>query len=196
MTIPAPIGPKKMLQESPVSAALKCAYHLMQQRIISNPNDSMGILLFGTAKSKFQDSEENNRGSLSYPHCYLLADLNVPAAEDVRALKSMVENPEEFGDLLVPSEEPVSMANVLFCANQIFTTKAPNFVSRRLFIVTDNDKPHFQDKSLRAAATVRAKDLYDLGVTIDLFPISRPGHDFDQSDFYDVSDVAHYIRSQ
>jgi ATP-dependent DNA helicase 2 subunit 1 len=78
------------------------------------------------------------------------------------------------------------MANVLFCANQIFTTKAPNFSSRRLFLVTDNDNPHEKDKALRSSAAVRAKDLYDLGVVIELFPISPPGQGFERSKFYDV----------
>ncbi|KAI9696445.1 MAG: ATP-dependent DNA helicase II subunit 1 [Candelina mexicana] len=175
---------KKADTDSPTSAALKCAYALMQQRIISNPNDMMGILLFGTEKSKFHGEEQTSRGGLTYPHCYLLADLDVPAAEDVKALRSLVEDEEESQSVLIPSKEPVSMANLLFCANQIFTTKAPNFASRRLFIVTDNDDPHKQDKALRSAATIRAKDLYDLGVIIELFPISQAGHQFDRESFY------------
>lgn len=172
--------------DAPVSAALKCAYHLMQQRIISHPNDMMGILLFGTEKSKFQGGEETKTGGLAYPHCYLLVDLDVPSAGDVKTLRSIIEDEEDSRRILVPSQEPVSMSNVLFCVNQIFTTKAPNFSSRRLFIVTDNDNPHTNDKALRSAATVRAKDLYDLGVTLDLFPISRLDHEFDRSLFYEV----------
>lgn len=172
---------------SPTVAALKCAYALMQQRIISNPNDMMGILLFGTEKSKFQDGDaETGRGGLQYPHCYLLTDLDVPAAADVKQLRSLVEDEEGAADLLVASTEEVSMANVLFCANQIFTTKAPNFSSRRLFLVTDNDYPHASSRDARNSAAVRAKDLYDLGVTIELFPISHPdrGYTFDRSKFY------------
>jgi ATP-dependent DNA helicase 2 subunit 1 len=172
--------------DSPTAAALKCAYALMQQRIISNPKDMIGILLYGTEQSKFHGEEDSSRRSLSYPHCYLLMDLNVPDAGDVKALKRLVEDEEESAKLLVPSKEPVSMANVLFCANQIFTTRAPNFASRRLFIVTDSDDPHSQEKTLRASATVRAKDLYDLGVIIELFPISTPDHEFDRGKFYDV----------
>ncbi|KAK5174603.1 ATP-dependent DNA helicase II subunit 1 [Saxophila tyrrhenica] len=171
----------------PTLAALKCAYALMQQRIISNPNDMMGILLFGTEKSKFQEGdEETGRGGLQYPHCYLLTDLDVPAAADVKQLRSMVEDEEEASKLLQASTEEVSMANVLFCANQIFTTKAPNFSSRRLFLVTDNDYPHAANRDARNSAAVRAKDLYDLGVTIELFPISHPdrGYTFDRSRFY------------
>lgn len=185
LTAPPPLDTKKADRDTPTSAALKCAYALMQQRIISHPNDMMGILLYGTEQTKFQE-EEQARGGLSYPHCYLLNDLDIPAAEDVKALRNLVEDEEESKNILVPSQDPVSMANVLFCANQIFTTKAPNFASRRLFIVTDNDDPHRSDKALKSSATVRAKDLYDLGVTIELFPISKPDHEFDRSIFYHV----------
>lgn len=172
---------------SPALAALKCAYALMQQRIISNPNDMMGILLFGTVKSRFEaDDEVTGRIGLQYPHCYLLTDLEVPSAADVKMLRGLVENQDDEQDILQASDEEVSMANVLFCANQIFTTKAPNFSSRRLFLVTDNDYPHANSRDARNSAAVRAKDLYDLGVTIELFPISHPdrGYEFDRDKFY------------
>ncbi|KAJ9392017.1 hypothetical protein DTO063F5_776 [Paecilomyces variotii] len=185
MLTPRPSESKKGTTESPATAALKCAYHLMQQRIISNPRDMIGVLLYGTEASKFYDEDENSRGDLSYPHCYLFTDLDVPAADDVKELRALAEDEEKAKEILVPSKEPASMANVLFCANQIFTSKAANFLSRRLFIVTDNDNPHGDDKTFRSAATVRAKDLYDLGVIIELFPIDRPDKEFDRSKFYD-----------
>lgn len=188
---PSP-DPKKHADESPASAALKCAYHLVQQRIISNPRDMIGVMLYGTESSKFYDEDESG-GDLSYPHCYLYTDLDVPSAEEVKHLRCLadpVADDEDRRDILKPSKEPVSMANVLFCANQVFTSKAPNFLSRRLFIVTDNDDPHADNKSLRSAATVRARDLYDLGVNIELFPISEPDREFDVSKFYDVSSQA------
>lgn len=197
MLAPRPSAdPKKAGSESPARAAVKCAYHLMQQRIISNPKDMMGVLFFGTEASKFYDEDKNSRGDLSYPHCYLFTDLDVPAAEDVKKLRALAEDDEETNQILVPSKERVSMANMLFCANQIFTSKASNFLSRRLFVVTDNDNPHGDDRSLRSAATVRAKDLYDLGVIIELFPISRPDHEFDRSKFYDVRSTSFLPRAQ
>lgn len=186
LTHPPPsLDLKEQKIDTPVSAALRCAYALMQQRIISNPNDMMGVLLYGTERAKFQEEVEGG-GAQAYPHCYLLTDLDVPAAEDVKALKSLVNDEDESRNLLQSSKEPVAMANVLFAANQIFTTKAPNFSSRRLFIVTDNDNPHANDQILKNSAAVRAKDLYDLGVIIELFPISKPTHEFDRGKFYDV----------
>ncbi|KAF3480730.1 Ku70 protein [Arthroderma uncinatum] len=186
MLTPPPVSKsKKADKDAPITAALKSAYHLMQQRIISSPHDMMGVLLYGTKSSKFYDEDEEGRGTLPYPHCYLYTDLDVPAASDVKDLRALANDEDDASEILVPSEDQVTMANVLFCANQIFTSKAANFSSRRLFIVTDNDNPHGNDKALRSAATVRAKDLYDLGVIIELFPISRPGADFDRSKFYD-----------
>lgn len=182
--VPPGEGKKKSDADSALSAALKCAYQLMQQRIISQPKDMMGILLFGTEKSKFRDESGGRSG---YPHCYLFQDLDVPSAEDVKTLRSLVNgDDEDLQDVLTPSKEPVVMSNVLFCANQIFTTNAPNFGSRRLFIITDNEDPHVGDKQARSAAAVRAKDLYDLGVTIELFPLSHEDKKFDLSKFYEV----------
>lgn len=177
---------KKSDSSSPLLAALKCAYHLMQQRIISTPRDLMGILLYGTEATKFYDEDENSAGGWSFPHCYLLTDLDVPEAQDVKALKVITEaESPESNAIFRPSKEPVSMHNVLFCANQIFQQKAANFTSRRLFLVTDNDDPQSANKGSRSQATVRAKDLYDLGVVIELFPISTADHSFDTKVFYD-----------
>jgi ATP-dependent DNA helicase 2 subunit 1 len=182
---------KKADTNSPLLAALKCAYHLMQQRIISNPRDLMGILLYGTEASKFYDEDESTRGGWSFPHCYLLTDLNVPEADDVKELKQLVEDEDSDGvaEIFKPSTETVSMHTVLFCANQVFQQRASNFSSRRLFLVTDNDNPHANNKAFRSQATVRAKDLYDLGVIIELFPISTPDHEFDTKLFY--SDIVY-----
>ena len=158
----------------------------MQQRIISHPKDMMGILLYNTEASKSHNDEGKDRGSWSFPHCYLLTDLDVPEADDVKALRSLVEDESDAGrEILKPASKPISMHHVLFCANQIFQRKAPNFTSRRLFIITDNDDPHATEKAFRTSAAVRAKDLYDLGVVIELFPISSPSHTFDTKLFYD-----------
>jgi ATP-dependent DNA helicase 2 subunit 1 len=186
LTPPPPSDSKKADDSSPTVAALKCAYQIMQQRIISSPKDMMGVMLFGTEESKFQKDDSSNRGGLAFPHCYLLNDLDIPAIEDVKTLRETVEEEDVTKSLLVPSKEPVAVSNLLFAANQIFTTKAPQFGSRRLFIITDNDDPHAKDKAARSQAAVRAKDLYDLGVVIELFPISHPDDEFDRSKFYDV----------
>lgn len=186
LKVPSSTGSKTGDKNSPLLAALKCAYHLMQQRIISNPKDLMGIVLYGTEATKFYNEDENSRGGWSFPHCYLLTELDVPEADDVKELRRLTESESpEAETIFKRSKEPVSMHSVLFCANQIFQQNAANFTSRRLFIVTDNDNPHSKNEKSRSQATVRAKDLYDLGVLIELFPISTVDHQFDTTIFYD-----------
>ncbi|OTB06234.1 hypothetical protein M426DRAFT_318980 [Hypoxylon sp. CI-4A] len=177
---PPPSDDKKADKDPPVYAALKCAYQVMQQRIISNPKDMMGIILFGTEKTKYRDEQ-----NVPYRHCYVYTDLDIPAAEDVRNLKSLVEEGEDADEVLIPSNEGAEMSNLFYLTNNLLTTKAPNFGSRRLFIITDNDNPHSDNKKLKENAATRAKDLYDLGVNIELFAITRDEEKFDFSRFYD-----------
>lgn len=170
--------------DSAITAALKSAYLLMKQRIIAQPKDMMGILFFGTKQTKFRGSVGSEA---QYPNCYLHTDLDIPSAEVVKALKNLAEEGEDPDGILEPSGGDTPMTPMLFCANNIFTTNAPNFGSRRLFIITDNDDPFAGDKEKRNQAAVRAKDLFDLGVTIELFPISREERKFDLQKFYTVS---------
>jgi len=167
---------------SAVRTALECAYSVLQSRIISNPNDMMGIMLYGTKETNFTSG-----GGAGFEHIYLLMDLDVPDVASIKRLKTLLQDDDAFDALLVPCDETVSMANVLFGANQTFTTMAPNFQSRKLLLITDDDDPHANDKPLKTAAITRARDLYDLGVQIDPFYVSNPGRKaaFDPGKFYD-----------
>jgi ATP-dependent DNA helicase 2 subunit 1 len=171
--------------DSALSAALKCAHRVMQQRIISNPKDMMGIILFNTEKSK--SFAVDGREKLAFPHCYVYTELDVPSADEVKELKSLAEGEEDADEILEPSSsEPADMQNLLYLANQIFTNRAPNFGSRRLFLITDNDDPYADKKAASTQARQRAKDLHDLGITLELFPITRGDAIFDISKFYTV----------
>jgi ATP-dependent DNA helicase 2 subunit 1 len=183
---PAPSGDKKADTDSAAFAALKCAYKVMQQRIISSPKDMMGVLLFGTEKTKFQEDANGQQRSQAYPNMYLFNDLNVPDAEDVKSLKQLVEEGEDPEGILTPSDNPVSISNLIHAAIYLFTTNCPSFGSRRLFIITDNDSPHGDDKEEKSYAAVQAKDLFDIDARIELFPISRGDKKFDLTKFYDV----------
>lgn len=176
-----PVAKKKTKKRpsSAVRTALEVAYLILQQRIISDPKDMMGILLFGTEETKFPE------GAI-YEHCYLLMDLDIPDAESIKRLKNILEDEKEFNKIMKPSKKKAAMNNVLFGATQIFTTKAPNFNSRRLFIVTDDDDPHSSDQTVKKSAVTRARDCYDLGIRIEPFYISNPNRkQFDPGLFYE-----------
>ncbi|KAI8623879.1 ku70 protein [Xylariaceae sp. FL1651] len=171
---------KKADKDSAALSALKCAYQVMQQRIISNPKDMMSIILFGTERSK---ATENI--NFPIPHFYIFTGLGVPAAEDVKALKGLVEEGEDADEILSPSKERADIYTLIDIAVHLFQTKAANFGSRRLFIITDNDDPRAGVKKAVGDPSVRAKDLFDHGGTIEVFPVTRGDAKFDYSKFYD-----------
>ena len=189
MLSPSPASDGKGSEDdSPLSASLKCAYELMTLRLISNPNDMMGVLLHGVDSKQivYSESESTAQEADVCAHDCLLIDLCVPSARDVKKLKDISED-QEMLHKLNPVTNSKSIANTLFYTIGLFGTRAANFASRRLFVVTDNDEPHARDARLKVLAAQRAKDLFDLGVAIELFPVTKPGGGFDRAKFYNVS---------
>ncbi|KAF3216359.1 ATP-dependent DNA helicase II subunit 1 [Orbilia oligospora] len=88
----APGGSKKKKNKKPryssAEAALRCAEAILKNRIISTPNDMMGILLFGTEQTKYGEGSSN----ISYPNCYLLMDLDIPDAPSIKELKYLLDS--------------------------------------------------------------------------------------------------------
>ena len=183
LVYPSPSSQSTKEQDSALAASLKCAYEMMLQRVISYPNDKMGILLYGMENSNV----ELSAGGSKYDGCYSLIDLDIPSARDVKKLKDLIEDQDKFNELLIPCEEMASVSEVLWCASELFTTRAANFTSKRLFVVTDKDDPHSLDQAKKSLAIIRAHDLYLLGVAIELVDVSSPGEEFDRTKFYDVS---------
>lgn len=58
--------------------------------------------------------------------------------------------------------------------------------SKRLFLFTNEDDPHSNDISLRSASKVRAKDLQEFGIKIELFDMDKPMQKFQRTNFYKV----------
>ncbi len=167
-------------------AALKSAYQITQQRIISQPKDMMGILLLALRSPSF----ERMRMVAAAPH--------IPTAICSPILMSPRPRTSKHSERWWKKERTLTTSLCrpgrrfqcpIFSSPRTRSSlsNAPNFGSRRLFIITDNDDPHAGDKQAKSAAAVRAKDLYDLGVIIELFPIARADEKFDLAKFYDVS---------
>lgn len=77
---------KKAQPKSAARAALEAAMEILQGRIISNPNDMFGILLFGTEEAKNPPGTSDGLANI-----YILMDLDVPDADGIKELKSLLE---------------------------------------------------------------------------------------------------------
>ncbi|KAK9447392.1 SPOC like C-terminal domain-containing protein [Limtongia smithiae] len=155
--------------------ALESAYRALLNRIISQPHDGVGVMLFGT----------RDRTDPAFDNCLVLMPLDVPDVNTIRRLRDILEDEDEFDRIFTPSDTPTQISTVLFAASQQFTTKLQKFIFRRIFLITNNDNPATSAADRRAART-RAKDLIELGIRIEPFFLAKSKTSpFDTSLFYE-----------
>jgi hypothetical protein len=58
--------------------------------------------------------------------------------------------------------------------------------SKRILLFTDNDAPDGENKDLISKAKQKAKDLEDLDIAIELFPMTHSGGKFEIRKFFKV----------
>ncbi|KAF8979016.1 X-ray repair cross-complementing protein 6 [Entomortierella lignicola] len=134
--------------EIPFYTAIKCAMTVQLNKIISSDSDLVGVVLYGTDKS---------RNTNNFANIYVLQDLEVPDVNKILQLESIDERKIDFDEEFGTSNGKYSMGE---------------------------DDPHSSDISLRGASKVRAKDMLEFGIKIELFDIDRKDEPFDRKTFY------------
>ncbi|KAF9090607.1 X-ray repair cross-complementing protein 6 [Mortierella sp. AM989] len=161
--------------EIPFYTAIKCAMTVQLNKIISSESDLVGVVLYGTEKSKNANSFEN---------IYVLQDLETPDVNKIQQLESIDEKKISFDEEFGTSNGKYTLGEIFWTATSLFGSSAQRVGSKRLFLFTNEDNPHSGDISLRSASKVRAKDLQEFGIKIELFDIDKKDEPFDRNIFY------------
>lgn len=142
---------------------IKAAKSTMLNKITSSPKDLVGIILFGTDK----DSNPNR-----FKNVYVLQDLESPGAETVLKLEKLIaDGPEKFKQKY--GHGSVNMADVLWTCALMFSKSRAG--QRRVLVLTNQDDPHKGSGDLDDKAVVKAKDLLQSGIELDLVHLKPPG---------------------
>ncbi|KAG8944549.1 ATP-dependent DNA helicase II subunit 1 [Tulasnella sp. 419] len=160
--------------------ALKCAVDFQKRKVLFSPNDSVGILLFNT--------KEHYGGVFDVKdHHYLLQPIQQINAPQIKDLMALVEEAEVDSTLLKKKFEPlnhaVPMATVFSCCVSVFRQCAPKTSVKRVFLITNNDKPPNKPHDISVANRTYL-DLTDLGVSVVPFFLSNESNPFDLDRFY------------
>lgn len=155
----------KFQQSSAFQAAMKCISSTMKNKIISSETDRIGVICFHTGKAK------NPAG---FPQIYLLQELNVPDAPSILEIEKYANKPNSFIDKFGSSESEFPFGNVFWTAANIFSDKKFSGCHKRIFLFTCNDNPNGGSEAIQRAARTRGKDLIDLGIQLELFPLPAP----------------------
>ncbi|KAF9130438.1 X-ray repair cross-complementing protein 6 [Mortierella sp. 14UC] len=159
----------------PFYTAIKCAKQVQLNKIISSDSDLIGVVLYGTRQAK---------NANSFAHIYVLQDLDVPDVSKIQQLEAIEDQRTNFDEEFGTSNGDYTLGEMFWTATNLFGGSAQRIGSKRLFLFTNEDDPHSNDISLRSASKVRAKDLQEFGIKIELFDMDKPMEKFNRKNFY------------
>ncbi|XP_052229441.1 X-ray repair cross-complementing protein 5-like isoform X2 [Dreissena polymorpha] len=161
--------------ESLFQLCIKCCKTTLQNKIISSEKDLVGIVLFGTEKSK---------NANEFKHIYVYQELDQPGAPRILELEDMCE--EKFKTFTVDYGHSLtfSLNEVLWTCQNMFANSPQKVNSKRILLFTCNDDPHAGNQQLQRQAKTKASDLKETGIELELMHLQLPGDKFDVSKFY------------
>ncbi|XP_063796528.1 X-ray repair cross-complementing protein 6 [Pseudophryne corroboree] len=160
---------------TPFDIALQCIRSVYTSKIISSDRDLLSVVFFGTRESK---------DPLSIKHTYVLHDLDTPGAKRILDLDKYREAKGRlyFSETIGHSED-FSLGDALWQCSNLFSKVKLQMSHKRIMLFTNEDNPHSNDAAKTTQARIKAKDLRDTGIFLDLMNLEKTGG-FDISLFY------------
>ncbi|CAD6221780.1 unnamed protein product [Miscanthus lutarioriparius] len=175
-------------QETHFNTIVNCITESLKTQIIGRSYDEVAICFFNTKEKKnLQDS--------AGVYVYNVGDreqLDRPTAKLIKYFfciedSFMSTSGSRFG--ITAGSRENTLYNALWVAQALLRKGSVKTISKRILIFTNEDDPFgtitgaVKTDMIRTTVQ-RAKDAQDLGLSIELLPLSRPDEQFDMSLFY------------
>lgn len=156
---------------------MKVIQNLYQRKIYGSDNDLLGIVFFGTEKNNTTDD---------FKHIYMLQDLDQPNADRIKEIEKFSQ---EFDKLSFKSDyghsDEFGLDKVFWYCSNMFSLVKQKIDTKNIMMFTHNPQPHEKNKSFEKLAKNKAKDLNDIGISLELIPLVLDSNEqFDYSKFY------------
>ncbi|KAL0432976.1 UNVERIFIED_CONTAM: ATP-dependent DNA helicase 2 subunit KU70 [Sesamum latifolium] len=168
--------------------AVRSIAQSLKTQIINRSYDEVAICFFNTREKK-------NLQDLNGVYVF-----NVPEREDLdrptaRLIKEFDRIEESFDKQIgskygiLPGTRDNSLYNALWAAQALLRKGSAKTADKRILLFTNEDDPFGNMKGvtkmdMMRTTLQRAKDAQDLGISIELLPLSRPDDEFNMSIFY------------
>ncbi|CAA3022081.1 ATP-dependent DNA helicase 2 subunit KU70 [Olea europaea subsp. europaea] len=168
--------------------AVSCIAQSLRTQIINRSYDEVAICFFNTRERKnLQDS--NNVYVFNVPE---REELDRPTARLIKEFDSIEESfSKEIGSKygILPGSRDNSLYNALWVAQALLRKGSAKTAEKRILLFTNEDDPFGNIKGMTKmdmtrTTLQRAKDAQDLGISIELLPLTRPDDEFNMSLFY------------
>ncbi|PQM37640.1 ATP-dependent DNA helicase 2 subunit KU70 [Prunus yedoensis var. nudiflora] len=168
--------------------AVSCIAQSLKTQIINNSYDEVAICFFNTR-------EKRNLQDLNGVYVFNVADreyLDRPTARLIKEIDNIEESfmskiGSQYG--IVSGSRENSLYNVLWVAQALLRKGSAKTADKRVLLFTNEDDPFGSIKGviktdMMRTTLQRTRDAQDLGISIELLPLSRPDSDFNVSTFY------------
>lgn len=153
---------------------IQATHNTFINKILTSDKDLVGVIFFGTTKT------QNPNG---FKHIYVLQDLDTPGVQQIRQLEDMKQSDYDFeGEF--GCDDTYSLAEALWTCANVFSACAQRTSSKRIMLFTNTDDPHAGDAGLKLQTQTKARDLSEIGISIDLLHLAKAGQRFDLNAFY------------
>ncbi|XP_059632849.1 ATP-dependent DNA helicase 2 subunit KU70 isoform X2 [Cornus florida] len=174
--------------ETHFHVAVSCILQSLKTQIINRSYDEVAICFFNTREKKnLQDLNGVFVFNVAEREC-----LDQPTARLIKEFDCIEESfTKEIGSqygILSGSREN-SLYNALWVAQALLRKGSAKTADKRILLFTNEDDPFGSIKGvtkidMTRTTLQRAKDAQDLGISIELLPLSRPDMEFNVSLFY------------
>ncbi|KAJ6816348.1 ATP-dependent DNA helicase 2 subunit KU70 [Iris pallida] len=168
--------------------AIDCISQSLKSQIIGRSNDEVAICFFNT-------KEKKNLQDLNGVYVFNVMErefLDRPTARLIKEFSCIEETflsniGSRYG--IISGSRENSLYNALWVAQALLRKGSAKNVSKRMLIFTNEDDPFgtitgaIKTDMIRTTVQ-RAKDAQDLGIAIELLPLSRPDEEFNVSILY------------
>ncbi|GMY32211.1 ATP-dependent DNA helicase 2 subunit KU70 [Fagus crenata] len=191
--------------ESHFHIAVSCIAQSLRTQIINRSYDEVAICFFNTREKK-------NLQDLSGVFVFSVAErenLDRPTARLIKEFdciedRFMKEIGSQYG--IISGTRENSLYNALWVAQALLRKGSAKTADKRILIFTNDNDPFGHIKGatkidMTRTTLQRAKDAQDLGISIELLPLSRPNEEFNVSLFYadliglEGDDLAQFLPS-
>lgn len=174
--------------QSHFQMAISCISESLKNRIINSSYDEIAICFFNTREKK-------NLQDLNGVFVFSVAvedGLDRPTARLIKEFDQIEESfmkkiGSQYG--IVSGSRENSLYNALWVAQALLRKGSAKMVDKRMLMFTNEDDPFGTLKGvtkldMTRTTLQRAKDAQDLGISIELLPLSSPDREFNMSLFF------------
>lgn len=104
--------------------------------------------------------------------------METPEGKNITKIEEIVNNPAELQD----SSAKVCVHESLWQCQSLFNDVQGKVGFKKIIFFTSDDNPHRDDPALRKQALMKAGDLSDTGIVLEVIPMANA--DFDMTKFY------------